>query len=173
MKKIEQTHGPLNAGKMAIHLLLVIAFMTLDLPIKAQTTEYESIKITFTDDTNVVLPIFDSTCIIPDEEEFVIALDLEQTSVYHYDYGNIKCITYEPATFNSVTQIENNDSIFHIEENYLIINQPAEIVIINLDGIIQIHFSVSASHKEYDLSNLREGVYILVVNGKTYKFYKK
>lgn len=173
MKKIEQTHEPLNVGKMAIHLLLVFVFMTIALPINAQTTEYESIKITFTDDSNVVLPIFDSTCIIPDEEEFVIALDLEQTSVYHYDYGNIKCITYEPATFNSVTQIENNNSTFYIKENCLIINQPAEIVVINLDGIIHEHFSVSASPKKYDLSVLREGIYLLVVNGKTYKFYKK
>lgn len=155
-------------------LSLSISFFILPLSehIQAQETGFQSMKITFTDNTGTVLPLLESTKISIDNDSFVFQICDEEA--WSYKFSEIKGFSYMADSVTAIEEInDSRGSKYSMDGGLLTIFAPAKMALLRLDGIATIPLTYIGNDKTYDISAYAPGVYLLFIDGETFKILKK
>lgn len=153
-------------------LSILFPILYLDISVHAQDNGFQSMQITFADNTNTVLPLLDSTKILVDNDSFVFQISEE--NVWIYKFSEIKGFSYVSASINVIEEINNDcNRNFTLDGDRLTIAAPAKIAIWRIDGIIAMPLTYIETDRIIDIRGYVSGIYLVFVNGKTFKILKK
>lgn len=95
----------------------------------------------------------------------------------NYPLKNMECFTYESYTSTDITDLQTDESLFKLNDEMLLfpnLKANSTVSVYSLNGTLVFKKTVQKSGEyAFPLSNLNVGVYMVNVNGLTYKIVKK
>lgn len=157
--------------RLIFSLSITFSFLLLSGHIQAQDNGFQSMKITFTDNSDTVLPLLESTEILVDSDSFVFQISDEEA--WRYKFSEIKGFSYIATSVNAIEEVGNHSTDYILDGSLLTILAPAKMALLRIDGINAIPLTYIENDKTFDISAYVPGLYLLFVDGKTFKILKK
>ena len=111
------------------------------------------------------------------ETEMIVTTTLGDVYYYNYDLPDMWKLTYELYEPTGLKDIMTENNAMTFDGNTIIfpaLEPGSNIVVYAANGALVLNKTVSsAGEYAFPLSNLSQGVYVVNVNGKTYKIVKK
>lgn len=125
------------------------------------------------DGTKVAYALAEKPKLTFTESELVVKAESIEVT---YDLEKISCFIYESGGMTGITDLET-ESIFNFQNEALVfpaLSANSTVSVCSLNGIFVFKKTVRvAGEYAFPLSNLNAGVYLVNVNGVTYKIMKK
>lgn len=147
----------------------IILFCNIN--IHAQDDGFQSMEITFADNTNTILPILDTTQIIIEDDSIVFQISGDMA--WNYKISEIKGLSYSTFSVNAIEEIDDCSPKYILKGELLTIVAPAKIALWHIDGTVAKPLTFIENDEVIDLSPYVQGIYVLFINGKTFKILKK
>ncbi|MCM1483074.1 MAG: hypothetical protein NC043_01985 [Muribaculaceae bacterium] len=128
-------------------------------------------KIIFTDNTERALPLLESTKILVDGDSFVF--QISDKEAWRYKFSEIKGFSYVVDSVDALEEIGNHSANYILEGGLLTIIAPAKMALLRIDGIAVIPLTYIKNDETFDISAYAPGLYLLFIDGKTFKILKK
>lgn len=103
-----------------------------------------------------------------------MTIDSFNYNTYHVEFeGNLITSTPDIITNKLYYNIAPNPSTDFISINSLLINETTPIKIYDILGNLQLMYFIKNTHEKINISQLRRGVYIIMIGNKTMKLIKE
>lgn len=156
---------------MRINLLIIIAICCV---IRTNADSITNLVVWTTDGDKVAYALSEKPKVTFSDEYLVISADDMEVK---YEIEKMSRITYESVDMSEITDIESNDKPFKIGQNLLVfpdMKANSVVSIYALDGTLVFVKAVDCNGEyAFPLAKLRAGVYLVNVNGVTYKIEKR
>lgn len=152
----------------------VIILIALNCALRADAERIVNLVVWTNDGAKVAYALSEKPKVTFTEDYLVIsAYDVE----VKYEIEKMSRITYEPVDMSEITDIESNDKSLKIDRNSLIfpdMKANSVVSVYALDGTLVFVKAVDCDGEyAFPLAKLSAGVYLVNVNGVTYKIEKR
>lgn len=124
--------------------------------------------------TKVVYALKERPKIVFTESDLIITTKGVEVN---YSLNNMDRFTYESKDYSSVRDIKTNEQLFKLDGDRLLfpaLRANSSVSIYSLNGILVFKKTIQiAGEYSFPLSNLEAGIYVVTVNGLTYRIVKR
>ncbi len=153
---------------------ILLALLLLPLPMLAADDAAQQLVITSKDGTTVAYTFAEEPKVSFTDTELVVT---SKDATVSYQLSNMALITYKLGTATGITNIASGETTFRMDGSALVFPSLAagsKVTVSTTAGAVVLSKKISTAGKySFPLSELANGVYMVSVNGQTYKIVKK